>query len=86
MTETPPTGFSRTVHYRAVASGWTPSPAVFNTASVSNSAATQQRATAFQGDISVSIGDFATGGGDTLRLVADTAYQGNVTVTLTAQN
>jgi hypothetical protein len=79
-------GFSRTVHYRATASGWTPNPAVFNTGGATNTAATQERATAFQGDISVSIADFTTGGGDTLRLVADTAYQGIVTVTLAVQN
>jgi hypothetical protein len=42
----------------------------------------QSRLTAFSGDITVSIGGFSTVGGATQRLVADTDYQGNVTVTL----
>jgi len=82
FTTTPPTGFSRTVNYTATAAGWTTTPASFTTGAASNPAAVQSRATAFSGDITVSVGSFATGGGATQRLVADTNYQGNVTVTL----
>ena len=49
---------------------------------VSNPAAVQTRGTAFSGDITVSVGSFSTVGGANQRLVADTNYQGNVTVTL----
>jgi hypothetical protein len=82
FTATPPAGFSRTVDYTATASGWTTTPASFATGAASNPAAVQTRATAFSGDITVSVGSFSTGGGATQRLVADTNYQGNVTVTL----
>ena len=85
-TATPSAGFSRTVHYTATASGWTATPASFATGSTTNPAASQQRATAFQGNITVGIGSFSTGGGEALRLVADTAYQGIVTVTLAVVN
>jgi hypothetical protein len=80
--ETPSSGFSRRVNYVASASGWTPTAASFSTGQTSNPAATQQRATAFQGDITVAISDFSTAGGDNLRLVADPSYKGAVTVTL----
>jgi hypothetical protein len=86
FTATPPAGFSRTVDYTATASGWTTTPASFNTAAATNAGATQARATAFTGDITVGIGGFATGGGSALRLVADTNYRGIVTVTLAAAN
>jgi|SRR5947209_5454186 len=82
FTATPPTGFSRTVDYNATASGWTTTAATFSTAAATNPNATQQRATAFTGDITVSVGGFTTNGGNALRMVADTAYQGTVTVTL----
>ena len=82
----PGAGFSRTVHYTASASGWTTTPATFATGSASNPGSSQERSTAFQGDISVGIGSFSTGGGEGLRLVADTAYQGIVTVTLAVAN
>lgn len=80
--ETPPAGYSRTVNYTATASGWTTGPASFTTGAASSPAASQDRATAFQGDITVAIGGFSTGGGNALRLVADPAYRGHVTVTL----
>lgn len=80
----PPAGWSRRIDYNATASGWTTNPAVYATGSASNPSAVQSRATAFQGDITVSIGTFSTNGGNNLRLVADPAYQGIVTVTLTA--
>jgi hypothetical protein len=86
FTATPPSGFSRTVNYTASAAGWTTTPASFNTAAASNAAATQSRATAFTGDITVAIAGFATGGGTGLRMVADTDYRGLVTVTLAAAN
>lgn len=86
FTAAPPAGFSRTVDYTATAAGWTTTPASFATAAASNPSATQTRATAFTGDIAVGISGFATGGGNTLRLVADTNYRGLVTVTLAAAN
>ena len=86
FTATAPTGFARTVDYTATASGWTATPASFATAATTNPAATQTQASAFTGDITVGIGSFATTGGSNLRLVADTNYNGTVTVTLTASN
>jgi hypothetical protein len=83
---TPPNGFSRKVHYSATASGWTAIPASYNTAAAANAAATQSRATAFTGEITVAISNFSTDGGSTLRLVGDSAYRGVVTVTLAAVN
>jgi len=85
-TAAPGSGFSRSVNYTASAAGWTTNPAQFATASGSNPAASQDRGTAFQGDITVSIGSFSTAGGDTLRLIADPSYQGTVTVTLAVAN
>ena len=82
FTTTPPTGFSRIVNYDATAAGWTTTPAVFSTGAATNPNATQQRATAFTGDITVSVSNFTTGGGDALRMVSDTSYLGTVTVTL----
>ena len=81
FTAPPSDGFSRIVHYTATASGWTPSAAVYATGDGPHPAS-QQRDTAFTGDITVSIGDFLTGGGSALRLVADPSYRGLVTVTL----
>lgn len=83
---TPPSGFSRRVHYAATASGWTATPASYNTATATNAAATQSRDNAFTGDITVAISDFSTDGGETLRLVGDESYLGLVTVTLAAVN
>lgn len=85
-TVTPPTGFSRSIDYVATASGWTTTPAAYNTATAANSAATQTRISAFTGDITVAISGFATNGGNSLRLVADDNYRGLVTVTLAAVN
>jgi hypothetical protein len=82
FTATAPTGFSRTVNYNATASGWTATPATVSTGAASNPNATQQRATAFTGDITVAVDSFTTAGGNGLRMVADTNYQGTVTVTL----
>ena len=86
FTAAAPTGFSRSVDYTATASGWTTTAASCATGSASNPAATQTRDTAFSGPITVGIGAFATTGGNTLRLVADTQYRGTVTITLTAVN
>lgn len=82
FTAAAPAGFSRTVDYTATASGWTATPASFDTAATANTAATQIRTTAFTGDIVVGISNFSTSGGQTLRLVADPNYRGLVTVTL----
>ncbi|MFL6845710.1 MAG: hypothetical protein ACJ8ER_12605 [Allosphingosinicella sp.] len=79
-----PEGFSDTVNFTATAEGWTPSPAVFTTGAAANPNAVQTRETGFSGDIVVSIGDFTTDGGPTLRLVEDPLYQGAVVVTLAA--
>lgn len=79
---TPPQGFSRTVDYSATAAGWTSAPAAFATGAGSNPTASQSRTTPFQGDVTVSIGNFTTNGGDALRLVADPSYLGTITVTL----
>ena len=83
---TPPSGFSRRVHFAATASGWTITPASFSTAAAANAAATQSRDSAFTGDITVAISSFSTDGGETLRLVGDESYRGVVTVTLAAVN
>lgn len=84
FTATPPAGFARTVNYVATASGWTVTPASFDTAQAVNSAATQSRDSAFTGDITVALSNFTTAGGNALRLVADPNYLGTVTVTLAA--
>ncbi|WP_120717438.1 hypothetical protein [Tsuneonella amylolytica] len=86
FTATPPAGFSRSVDYTATASGWTATPASFRTSAASNAAASQTRDTPFTGDIAVSVADFATTGGNTLRLVADTVYRGTITVVITGAN
>lgn len=83
FTSAAPSGFSRTVDYVATASGWTVAPAVFDTGAQSNGQSSQSRATAFTGDITVGLSDFATAGGSNLLLVADPEYRGTVTVTLT---
>lgn len=84
FTGTPPAGFSSEVNYVATASGWTDAPASYQTGSQANAAAIQSRNTAFAGDITVGVSNFATAGGAPLRLVADNQYLGQVTVTLTA--
>lgn len=84
FTTTPPAGFSKTVNFTATAAGWTPNPAAFTTGAAANPNAVQTRNTGFTGDITVSIGNFTTGGGPTLRLVEDPLYQGAVVVTLAA--
>ena len=81
---TPAAGFASAVDYVATASGWTVAPASFDTAATSNPAASQDRASAFTGNISVGVSDFATAGGATLRPVADDEYLGEITVTLSA--
>lgn len=82
FTGTPPSGFSRAVNFTASASGWTVTPATFDTGAAANPGATQQRDAAFTGDIVVAVSDFTTAGGNALRMVADPAYEGAVTVTL----
>lgn len=81
---TPPAGFASSVDYVAAATGWTVTPASFDTAASSNPAASQSRASAFTGNIAVGVSDFATSGGATLRPVADDEYLGEITVTLSA--
>lgn len=86
FTAEPPAGFSRAVNYTATAQGWTPVAANYTTGAAANPAATQNRDSAFAGDILVSLSGFATAGGAALRPVADTSYRGTITVTLTAAN
>jgi len=86
FTSTAPSGFSRSVDYTATAQGWTVTPAAYTTGAAANAAATQTRASAFSGDITVHIGDFATTGGAALRPVADNSYLGTVTITLATAN
>lgn len=86
FTAQPPSGFARRVDYTATASGWTVTPARYSTGAATNSAATQARPTSFSGDVTVAISDFATTGGQSLRLVADGSYRGLVTVTIAAVN
>ncbi len=85
-TVAPPSGFSRQVNYTATATGWTTSPASYTTGAAANSAASQTRASAYTGDITVAISGFSTSGGQSLRLVADDNYLGLVTVTIAAVN
>lgn len=79
-----PTGFSKQIDYTATASGWTDTPASFDTGATTNAADTQLRDSAFTGDITVGISNFSTTGGATLRPVADTSYLGQIVVTLSA--
>lgn len=83
-TGTPGDGLSATVDFTATASGWTTTPASFSTGASSNPDATEVQPSAHSGDITVSLSNFATKGGNTLRLVGDPLYQGTVTVTLSA--
>jgi hypothetical protein len=85
-TAVPGSGFSRAVNYTATATGWTATPATFATGAASNPESGQDRSTPFQGDITIAIGSFSTAGGNGLRLIADPAYQGTVTVTLSVAN
>jgi hypothetical protein len=80
-----PTGFSRSVDYTATASGWTSSPATFVTSQTNNPNDTKIQPAAHSGSITVTLSDFTTTGGATLRLVSDPNYMGAITVTLTAQ-
>ena len=86
LTGAPPSGYSDEVDFTATASGWTTSPAVFATGSGANPQATQTRGTPFSGNIIVSIDDFETTGGSTLRMLADPVYRGSITLTLTTTN
>jgi hypothetical protein len=81
-----PSGFSQGVDYTATASGWTTTPAAYTTSAAANPGASQIQPTAFSGNITVSLSNFATTGGNTLRLVSDPLYQGIVTITLAASS
>jgi hypothetical protein len=86
LTGAPPSGYSDEVDFTATASGWTTSPAVFATGSGANPQSAQTRGTPFSGNIVVSIDDFETAGGSTLRMLADPVYRGSITLTLTTTN
>lgn len=81
-TSAAPTGFSTGVDFTATASGWTETAAVYATGAATHPAASQTRDSAHGGDITVSLSDFATQGGSSLRPVADPEYRGQVVVTL----
>lgn len=82
FTDTAPTNFSKSVDFTATASGWTETAAVTNTGAAQNPNATQTRSTPFTGPITVTVSNFTTTGGSNLLMVADTNYEGTVTVTL----
>jgi hypothetical protein len=83
FTGTPPSGFTNAVNFTATASGWTTTAASTTTGAASNPAATQSRTSAFTGDVTVGVSAFSPSGG-ALRLLADSAYRGTVTITLAA--
>jgi len=84
FTNAAPTGFSRAVDYTATASGWTPVDASYSTGATANAGASQTRDSGGSGQITISLSNFATSGGPSLRPVADDTYQGAIVVTLAA--
>ncbi len=80
FTAPPPAGFTVGVNFTATASGWSATPAVFDTALADNSGAVQSVSGAFAADIVIALSQFASAGGPTLVPVADPAYQGTVTI------
>ena len=77
-----PTGFTDSVDFVATASGWTPTPAAFDTSQNANPGAIQARNQPWGGDITVSLSGFTAHGGATLKPVADPQYQGTIVVSL----
>ena len=82
FTTTPPAGFTTAVNFSASASGWSAAPAVFVTALAANPSAVQSVPGAFAADIVIALSQFTAAGGPTLVPVADSAYQGTVTITV----
>lgn len=84
FTATPPAGFSRTLNYTATAIGFSNLPASFTTGAATNATATRATGGPITGPITVAI-SAVTPVGDNPFLVADTSYQGIVTITLAVQ-
>jgi len=86
-TATPPAGFTRAVNYKATASGWTSPAAAFTTTGNSSGGgngttpASVPATDPVAQQITVTVSNFATPGTGN-RLVADTNYSGQITVTL----
>ena len=78
-----PSGFARGVHYTAKVSGWTDNDAVFQTdVTGTQAAATQRQTKPREHNIEITLSDFHTAGGDNLRPIASSRYEGEVIVTL----
>lgn len=84
FTATPPAGFSRSLNYTATASGFSALPASFTTGATTNTIATRQAAGPVTGPITIAVSAVTPVGNDPF-LVADTSYQGVITITLAVQ-
>jgi hypothetical protein len=84
FTATPPAGFSRTLNYTATASGFSALPASFTTGAATNANATRATGGPITGPITIAVSAVTPVGADPF-LVADTSYQGIVTITLAVQ-
>jgi hypothetical protein len=83
-TGTPPTGFSRTLNYTATASGFSALPATFTTGAATNTNALRTVGGPITAPIVIAVSAVSPVG-DNPFLVADTSYQGIVTITLAIQ-
>jgi hypothetical protein len=84
FTATPPTGFSRSLNYTATASGFSALPASFTTGAATNTGATRVTGGPITGPITIAVSAVTPVGANPF-LVADTSYQGIVTITLAVQ-
>jgi hypothetical protein len=84
FTATPPAGFSRSLNYTATASGFSALPASFTTGAATNTTATRATGGPVTGPITIAVSAVTPVGADPF-LVADTSYQGIVTITLAVQ-
>jgi hypothetical protein len=84
FTATPPTGFSRSLNYTATASGFSALPASFTTGAATNTSATRATGGPITGPITIAVSAVTPVGANPF-LVADTSYQGIVTITLAVQ-
>jgi hypothetical protein len=84
FTGTPPTGFSRSLNYTATASGFSTLPASFTVGAATNATAMRTVAGPITAPIIIGV-SAVTPVGDNPFLVADTSYQGIVTITLAIQ-
>lgn len=81
---TPPEGFSRSLNYTATASGFSALPASFTTGAPTNTNATRATGGPVTGPITIAVSAVTPVGANPF-LVADTSYQGIVTITLAVQ-